>query len=663
MPEHPGLSPSVCEDVLNDTDADSLRPLSRSPHPYHRQISELLEPSSYYFPRRRSPPPPTDSGTEADDEHFLKGLPAPRRWHKGLRGRNETSSGASTPYLVPYDDEDRRVIPGAKRDRSSSVQTSAAVSDKWRRKRTKEIIRRLAELLILGGLGLFVRGNPRVRRVLQVLSPVSSLIAVDNPTVLLPNIILALCSLPRALIPTLSLTSEDFSPLHWALASVPLMVQRIPHDFIPAGIRDSNTGELPMALSPETAILLYPLHCSLLNVLNRLTTTSLLTAELQLLSVGLINILLLSFSPQITILRAMLWVGGLDILVSCSKPIRWGIALARIPKWRFKRPSSSKKRSSTFLSTMMSWQRMRHDLFHAPLDSSSCSSCEAIDDSDYTDDLSFQISKELTRVRSTGADRTPNMLEPEPSGLFSVGHATEKTETTQLRRHTLPGTNKPRKSQTHTPSGRKKRSTSLSLNTFISLTYKQAVFRKWIYAFYVYACIIGAIFTPTPTIGVKEVVMRDSLRGDEPVGWALGYLFGDIRWFRTGQGHWIGWSVPTREIAMVSGVICVGLGDAAASLIGRRYGHHKWFWGGGKSLEGSAAFATAVFMGIMAAHLWLRLGGWTPTNLYSDTWQTTMQKTGACASMASLTEAVLTGGNDNVIVPIVLWTCVKSLDI
>ncbi|KAI1363557.1 hypothetical protein F5Y08DRAFT_309084 [Xylaria arbuscula] len=886
MPEHPGLSPSVCEDVLNDTDADSLRPLSRSPHPYHRQISELLEPSSYYFPRRRSPPPPTDSGTEADDEHFLKGLPAPRRWHKGLRGRNEASSGASTPYLVPYDDEDRRVIPGAKNDRSSSVQTSAAVSDKWRRKRTKEIIRRLAELLILGGLGLFVRGNPRVRRVLQVLSPelsyaagvvislvvlyplrllvwayghrepskilplqvptsfdpaplfypptltllVSSLIAVDNPTVLLPNIILALCSLPRALIPTLSLTSEDFSPLHWALASVPLMVQRIPHDFIPAGIRDSNTGELPMALSPETAILLYPLHCSLLNVLNRLTTTSLLTAELQLLSVGLINILLLSFSPQITILRAMLWVGGLDILVSCSKPIRWGIALARIPKWRFKRPSSSKKRSSTFLSTMMSWQRMRHDLFHAPLDSSSCSSCEAIDDSDYTDDLSFQISKELTRVRSTGADRTPNMLEPEPSGLFSVGHATEKTETTQLRRHTLPGTNKPRKSQTHTASGRKKRSTSLSLNTFISLTYKQAVLRKWIYAFYVYACIIGAIFTPTPTIGVKEVVMRDSLRGDEPVGWALGYLFGDIRWFRwqvvshnlgwwiclpsrvsqdmdqflqdgwvehlrisfgeantrlalsvyciviitvglivvfslspvcevdtrrkvfhfmmvamflpatyvdpcfvalalsivlaafllldllrasqlpplskplavflapyvdgrdlrgpvvishiflligcaiplwlslgslprTGQGHWIGWSVPTREIAMVSGVICVGLGDAAASLIGRRYGHHKWFWGGGKSLEGSAAFATAVFMGIMAAHLWLRLGGWTPTNLYSDTWQTTMQKTGACASMASLTEAVLTGGNDNVIVPIVLWTCVKSLDI
>src|SRR5690606_34478248 len=45
---------------------------------------------------------------------------------------------------------------------------------------------------------------------------------------------------------------------------------------------------------------------------------------------------------------------------------------------------------------------------------------------------------------------------------------------------------------------------------------------------------------------------------------------------RTGTGYSAGWELRTRDVSMVSGVICVGLGDAAASLIGRRYGHRKW---------------------------------------------------------------------------------------
>jgi len=48
--------------------------------------------------------------------------------------------------------------------------------------------------------------------------------------------------------------------------------------------------------------------------------------------------------------------------------------------------------------------------------------------------------------------------------------------------------------------------------------------------------------------------------------------------------------------------------------------------------------------------------------LWSWIWDSTsVQKTALCASVASLTEAVLTGGNDNVVVPVVLWTCVKSM--
>jgi dolichol kinase len=40
-----------------------------------------------------------------------------------------------------------------------------------------------------------------------------------------------------------------------------------------------------------------------------------------------------------------------------------------------------------------------------------------------------------------------------------------------------------------------------------------------------------------------------------------------------------------------------------------------------------------------------------------------VQKAGLAAGLASLTEAVLTGGNDNVVVPVVLWLCVKGLRI
>jgi hypothetical protein len=110
----------------------TLRVLSRSPHPYRRQRAELpharLKPS-VTFPTTLSPLRSTqnsadessgnrhatcrghefatfstgsDSGTEADDEHFLKGLPAPkRRPHKGLIGGEGVPSGASSPLVSP----------------------------------------------------------------------------------------------------------------------------------------------------------------------------------------------------------------------------------------------------------------------------------------------------------------------------------------------------------------------------------------------------------------------------------------------------------------------------------------------------------------------------------------------------------------------------------
>ena len=126
-----------------------------------------------------------------------------------------------------------------------------------------------------------------------------------------------------------------------------------------------------------------------------------------------------------------------------------------------------------------------------------------------------------------------------------------------------------------------------------------------------------------------------------------------------------GWELAgeKREVAMLSGVICVGMGDAFASLIGRRFGRRKWIWPGGKTIEGSAAFAAAVTVSLLAVKAYLRFGGWIEGDGEADSWAVTAGKSLAAATFASAMEAVLTGGNDNVVVPVVFWCAVRGLGI
>lgn len=188
MPEHltPAISLSHAPNDLpnnNTKDTFSLRP--RSPHPYHRQHFELHDPLGRFDygtlrPERRedtdsadlasahsnSPQdatPSSDSGSEADDEHFLKGLPAPKsKLHKGVRGHDEALSGTATPVPSPgsLDEAAEKPSDAAKKD-GARGQDPRVFAERFKRRR--EVVRRLTELLIVGSLGIIVGCNENVR--------------------------------------------------------------------------------------------------------------------------------------------------------------------------------------------------------------------------------------------------------------------------------------------------------------------------------------------------------------------------------------------------------------------------------------------------------------------------------------------------------------------
>jgi dolichol kinase len=426
----------------------------------------------------------------------------------------------------------------------------------------------------------------------------------------------------------------------------------------------------------------------------------------------------------------------------------------------------------------------------------------------------FQVEDEETHSAIEQPDRESNL----PSALEQVAERKKK------RRNTLPTT----RPQDRVERSKRKRPKSLIANYFLSLTPEQAMVRKWVYAGVLYVVMITLVLVP-----IRIIIARFALEGAEPFGWAVGYLFGNVREVRfwivssslerwiplpplearevsrqtadLGQANfirqavvgaantrlaicaycvgilmigmvtllrltslvevdtrrklfhgmmvammlptiyidptfialalvlvlalflifdlirasqlpplskplayfltpyvdgrdlrgpvvishiflligcavplwlslagtpmsdaapWRGWETESRDVSMVAGVVCVGMGDAAASLVGRRYGRHKWLWSGGKSLEGSVAFAVAVTVGLGAGKIWLVLGGWKQQQQRSQgEWISSLAKIGLSACGASFNEAVLTGGNDNVVVPVVLWLLVRGLEV
>ncbi|KAF1971201.1 hypothetical protein BU23DRAFT_537033 [Bimuria novae-zelandiae CBS 107.79] len=659
---------------------------------------------------------------------------------------------------------------------------------------------------------------PAVLPVLISISLFSSL-----PGALLPNILLGLAALPCQLIPY-GTSSVGYSSLHWLISILPLIASE--NTELPSKLFAPLPYKLKLpppdhGLHPELLVCLFPLHQALLPPLHYLTTTSLLPAELHLFSIGLINLLLFSNSPQAGILKTLLWLGGVSLFVLCGKVLKWGVALARIPRWRFRRVGRVIKAQQSFLQVLNDSLRSR-------------SATRAESDSDADEGDPFFLNS-LTNTKSLKLDIL-NAMRNKNTTLNS-NEPRSAVEPNKAMNSTVPAPSSPPRRRNTVPSlplhGIRRRRTKSIAQHFLTLTPTQALYRKWIYAAYFYFVVAALILGP-----LRYIIGRYTLHNHEPFGWALGYLLGnvqrlrfevfnwDLGWWialpplfdaedmpstqylgtmeylrhmvvgpanvrlllcaycvsiilvglivvfrlsavvevdtrrkvfhgmmvamllptifidpcfvslalalvlaifllldlirasqlpplsgpiatfltpyvdgrdlrgpvvvshifllvgcaiplwlslagvdREGEDPWVGWDVASRDVSMVAGVVCVGMGDAAASLIGRRYGRRKWPWAGGKSLEGSLAFVVAVTVGLVFGKAWLTLG-WGEMGVWEKGWLElagggvgVVGKATVCAIGASLEEAVLTGGNDNVIVPVVLWVLVRGVNL
>ncbi|KAK4500126.1 hypothetical protein PRZ48_008312 [Zasmidium cellare] len=851
----------------------------------------------------------SESGTEADDERpdFVKALPpAQLRPRKGLKTGEQNEDALLTPSQLDEKEQSYFQRQSTEKDRKASPREEEAQKerDALNKRRVGEFVRRLSEVALMGVMLACVLCGKGVGRTAwnwrrELLSHVVTIVALiaaypvklsivdtqathsklwerfrvpasfdpatvlyppllpvmvalsvapTNQAVVLPNIILGLSSLPQRLFPRSSRLG-GINALHWLIAIVPLIVSE--NTSWPNKIRPPQPYQIKMpgGLSPETLVSLYPLHHALLQPLHYLTTTSLLISELHLLSAALINLLLLASSPQTTILKACLWIGGVSLFVACGPVLHWNVTLARVPRWKLRRPGHTAEERKSLVDAVS-------DIINLQRAAGAFTTNTAAVDSDADEDEPQKSMKHRPSKSTSGWPRldTTGLVMPsfnvnvfEPKSAIEprqLAHSVlpDKVDSPQprARRNTVPEREPPAVPERQ-PSNKRKGKPMHHVLWCLQLTPEQASRRKWIYAGFTYITIIALGLIP-----VRGYIAGKALYGQDPIGWAVSYLFGQIPFIRSiieavhlqswiplpkaGSfsniplslplhvdairttigpanvrllliGYWvlvllvgllavfsltafvevdtrrkvfhgvmvamllpatfvdpcycalalslvlaifllleviragqvpplgnaigrfvapyvdgrdlrgpvvvshifllIGCAVPLWfslasiprttapstpwqhwdlqnnivEVPMIAGVICVGMGDAAASLIGRRYGRHKWIWVGGKSIEGSAAFAAAVTIGLLFAKAWQVLGGWNDTNRSSLAgfwnvdngivtlalrWLGVLMKAIFCACGASFMEAVLTGANDNVVVPVALWLLVKG---
>lgn len=108
------------------------------------------------------------------------------------------------------------------------------------------------------------------------------------------------------------------------------------------------------------------------------------------------------------------------------------------------------------------------------------------------------------------------------------------------------------------------------------------------------------------------------------------------------------WNQPGGRVALAAGILVLAWGDAAAALIGRRWGRHRYRVGSGwRSLEGSLAMLLTSIVAIAVIGHFIAEAPYSPLLVL------------AAAGAATLLEAASRWGTDNLLVPLgtsfLLW--------
>ncbi|KAG6373418.1 Fph type histidine kinase [Boletus reticuloceps] len=103
------------------------------------------------------------------------------------------------------------------------------------------------------------------------------------------------------------------------------------------------------------------------------------------------------------------------------------------------------------------------------------------------------------------------------------------------------------------------------------------------------------------------------------------------------------WLEGPSRILVYTGILVLGVGDALASIVGKRFGRYRWSASSSKTVEGSVAFAVSV-----VACAWvLRVLGLTE--------RFSMIRYGVVTVLSSVLEA-LSEQNDNLTLPLYMWS-------